>query len=59
MAIKLCDLPIDELRAILRATELSAGTDSTSARIIRRELQAKEAGVRASVPDSTGKRVRP
>jgi len=41
MATKLSDLSIDDLRAMLRATEVSAGRNSTSARIIRRELQRK------------------
>ena len=41
MATKLCDLSVDDLRAILRANEVSIGPDATSTRIIRRELQRK------------------
>jgi hypothetical protein len=41
MATKLSDLSIDDLRALLRANEASIGPDSTSTRIIRRELQQK------------------
>jgi len=41
MSNKLCDQPIGSLRRMLRATELSAGRNSTSAKIIRRELDKK------------------
>ena len=41
MATKLSDHSIDDLKAMLLATEASAGPDSVSARIIRRELQRK------------------
>lgn len=42
MGTKLSDYSIDDLRAMLRATENSAGPNSTSARIIRRELNRKQ-----------------
>jgi hypothetical protein len=45
MATKLSDLSIDDLRATLRATEDSAGPNSTSVRIIRRELDRKLEGI--------------
>jgi hypothetical protein len=41
MARKLSDYSIDDLRTTLRATELSAGKDSQSAKIIRCELDHK------------------
>jgi hypothetical protein len=47
MATKLSDLSIDDLRASLQATEVSAGPNSVSARIIRRELQQKEVAEKA------------
>lgn len=36
--MKVKDVPTSQLRRILRATERAVGTDSTEARIIRREL---------------------
>jgi len=38
---QLLDLPEDELRAILAATERAAGPDSASARAIRKALDLK------------------
>jgi DNA-binding transcriptional regulator YiaG len=58
-ARKLSDLPINELRAILRATEASAGLNSTSARIIRRELQCKEEASRGRPPKTSLRPVSP
>jgi hypothetical protein len=58
MATKLCEYSIDDLRAMLRATELSAGTNSTSAKIIRRELMRKleQANISAQKSDSSNAR---
>jgi hypothetical protein len=59
MATKLSDLSIDDLRALLRANEVSVGPDSTSTRIIHRELQRKlqeeEARKQSSGSASTGR----
>jgi hypothetical protein len=42
MSNKLSDQSIESLRRMLRATELSVGQGSTSAKIIRRELERKQ-----------------
>ena len=59
MATKLSDLSIDDLRALLRANEVSIGAEATSTRIIRRELQRKlqedETRKQLSGPASTGR----
>jgi hypothetical protein len=40
--MQLRDMPIDELRRALAATERAAGQDSQSARVLRRELEQRE-----------------
>jgi len=45
---RLSDLPLDDLRRILRDTELAVGEDSSSAMVIRRVLAERERAARTS-----------
>lgn len=44
--MRLKDIPTEELRRALVATEAAAGVDSVDARILRRELEARREAAR-------------